>query len=110
MKTIGFCVLLSMLSIAAYSGMSDPLGQPLSATPASPWVAPGPPSLSTSGAIAADATSGRPRHANKLAAWPVQRSTTDRNNLAANLSEYVLLHKTRNENVAAHPGTRACPE
>ena len=106
MKTIRFCVLLSLLSIIAYSGFSDALsgaGQPLFEMPVSPFIAATPPSLHTPvGAIALDGSSGR----------PVPGSTGNDKNLAANLSEYVYLHETRNEGIPAKAtaGVNACSE
>lgn len=113
-KAIGVWVSLFLLSIVAYSGISNLLsgtGQPLSESRASPSITPAPPSRNTSvGAIAREASSGTARDANKPTAMPAAGSTNDGNNLAANLSEYVFLHKTRHEIVASPPATRACPE
>jgi hypothetical protein len=86
MKTIWFCMLLSLLSILAYSGFSDALsdaGQPLSETPASQSIAVPPQSLDTP--IAPIAFSGT------RAPDPPGNDA----GLAARLSEYVLLHETR---------------
>lgn len=89
MKTIWFCMLLSLLSILAYGGFSDALsgaGQPLSETPASQSIAASPQLLDTPvGPIALDASSG------------TRAPGTPGNDagLAARLSEYVFLHETR---------------
>ena len=94
-KTIWTCVLLSLLSIATYSGFSGAqsgAGQLRSETPASPSIAGTPPSPNTPvGAIALDASSGR----------PTSGSTGDDNNQAAGLAEYLFLHKTWNETLSA---------
>jgi hypothetical protein len=106
MKTVWVCVLLSLLSIVAYSGFSDALsgsGQPLIEMPASPSIAATPPSLNTPvGAIALDASSGR------LA----PDSTGNDNNQTTDLSAYVFLHKTRNDRIPAPTtaGLRVCSE
>ena len=100
------CVLLSLLSIVAYSGFSDALsgsGQPLFEMPASPAVAASPPSLNTPvGTIALDASSGR----------PAPGSTRNDDQLAGNLSTYVFLHKTWNESISAPTtaGVSVCSE
>ena len=105
-KTIWVCVLFSLLSIVAYSGFSDALsgaGQPLFEAPASSSIAATPQSLDTPvGPIALDASSGR----------PAPGSTGNDNRLAAGLSEYVFLHKTRNERIPAKTtaGVNACSE
>jgi len=106
MKTIWFCMLLSLLSILAYSGFSDAVngaGQPLSEAPASSSIAATPRSLETPvGPIALDASSGR------------RAPGTSGNDagLAARLSEYVFLHETRNERIPARTtaGSSTCPE
>jgi hypothetical protein len=97
-KTIWFCVMLSLLSIVAYSGFSDALSgpwQPLSETPASLSIAAIPPPLNTPvGAVALNTSSGR----------PAPGSTGNDNDLAASLSEYVFLHKAWNESLSAPTG------
>lgn len=104
-KTLWFRVLLSLLPIVAYSGLSDALsdsGQPLSETPASPSIAATAPSLNTHvGAIALDTSSGGP-----------PPGSSGNNRLAANLSMYVFLHKTWNESLSAPAAAElsACPE
>jgi hypothetical protein len=99
-KTISVGVLLFLLSIVSYSQISDALsgaGEPLSETRASSSIAVRPPSLNTPvGAIALDASSGR----------PPPGPTRNDNHLAANLSTYVFLHKTRNESISAPTTTR----
>lgn len=106
MKTISVCVLLFLLSIVAYSQISAALsgaGEPLSETRGSPSIASTPLSLNTPvGAIALDASSGR----------PAPGSTGNDNQLAANLSAYVFLHKTRNESIPAPTtaGLSVCSE
>ena len=105
-KTISAGVLLFLLSIVAYSRISDALsgaGEPLSEPRASPSIAAPPPSLNRPvGAIALDASSGR----------PAPGPTRNDNHLAANLSTYVFLHKTRNESISAPTtaGVSVCSE
>lgn len=106
-KTVWVCVLLSLLSIVAYSGFPDALsgaGQPRSETPASPSIAASPPSQDTLntpvGALALDASSGR----------QAPGSTGNDNHRAANLSEYVYLHQTRNERIPAKTTASVCSE
>lgn len=106
MKTIWDCVLLSSLSIVAYSGFSVALSgsvQLPSEMPASPSIAASPAALNAPvGAIALDASSGR----------PVLGSTPNDNYLAANLSTYLFFHKTWNENMSAPTpaGLSVCSE
>ena len=104
--TVWVCVLLSLLSIVAYSGFSNALsgsGQPPIEVPASPSIAPTPQSLNTPvGPIALDASSNR----------PAPDSTRKDDNLAAGLSEYVYLHRTRDERIPAKTtaGINVCSE
>ena len=94
-KTIWFCVLVSLLSVVAYRGFPDALsdaGQPVFEMPASPSIAATPPSLNTpAGVIALDASSGR----------AAPGFTGNDNDLAAEPSGYVFLHKTWNESLSA---------
>lgn len=113
-------ILLLSLSIAGYAGIAVALsgaGQPLSETETriSPSIAAPPPSLKTPvGAIARGAPSSGPQNPNKdkSTAMPVPGSTHDDNNVTAKLSEYVFLHKTRNERIPLQVVARAnvCPE
>lgn len=68
MKTMGFCVLPVLLSIAAHGGVSDALSAPgplQPRTPVSPSRAAAPPSLdSPAGGTVPDAPSGSPRNPN----------------------------------------------
>jgi hypothetical protein len=105
MKTIWFCMLLSLLSILAYGGFSDALsggGQPLFETPASPSIAAPSQSLETVGPVALDVSSGK-----RALGTPGNDA-----GLAARLSEYVFLHETRNERIPAKTaaGLSMCPE
>ena len=78
MKTVWVCGLFSLLSIVAYSQISVALsgaGHPV-------------------GAIALDASSGR----------PAPGSTRNDNQLAAGISEYVFLHKAWNESLSDPTG------
>lgn len=102
-KTIWIGVWLSLGSIAAYAGISGALSgaaRPPSETPVAARAPP--PSLSASaGVIALDKSSD------------MQPGLTDDHNLrAASLSEYVFLHKTRNEHVPPRTMVQvnACPE
>ena len=103
MRTVWFGVLWSLFSVVASSGISDALsgaGQ-LSETPAPSGAAP---SLLSApmGPIALDVSSG----------GPAPGSIGNDHNLAARLSEYVFLHKTRNELIPARTTFEAngCPE
>jgi len=106
MRTLRVCVLLSLLSIVAYSGLSGALsgsGRPLFELPASPSIAATPPSPNTPvGPIALDASD------RGLA----PDSTGNDANLAAGLSEYVFLHKARNEHIPEKTtaGVNVCAE
>ena len=95
MKTIWLVATLSVFSIGAYSGWSDPLsgaGQPLPEKPATSSILAAPPSHAAPvGLIAFDASSGH----------PALGSTGNDDNLAAGLAEYVFLHKTSNESLSA---------
>jgi hypothetical protein len=94
-KSIWLVAVLSLLSIVAYSGFSDPLSraaQPPPEMPATPSIAATPPSHNAPiGLIAFDASSGD----------PVPGSTGNDDNLAAGWAEYVFLHKTSNESLFA---------
>lgn len=86
MKTLSVCVLLCLLSILAYGGISDALSgaaQPPSETPS------------------ARSTSA-----------PVPAPTNNGDNVAENLSVYVVLHKTRNHGIPSHAAAsvNACVE
>jgi hypothetical protein len=109
-KTVWVCVLLSLLSIVAYGGISDALsgaGQSLSETPASQSSAATPPSLDTPvAAIALDAPSGSLRNRDTSTPVRAPAPTNNGGNLAANLSEYVYLHETRNESISAPAAAR----
>lgn len=95
MRTIWLVATLSVLSIVAYSGWSDPLGgagQPLPEMPVTPSIAATPPSYDAPvGLIAFDASSGD----------PARGSIGNDDTLAADLAEYVFLHKTSNESLSA---------
>ena len=82
MKTISVCVLLFLLSIGAYSQIAV--------------------ALNGGGVIASDASSGR----------QAPGSRPGDNQLAAGLSEYVFLHKTRNERMPLQvaAGANVCPK
>jgi hypothetical protein len=85
-KAISVCVLLCLLSILAYGGISDALsgaGQPPSQTPAA-----------------------------RSVPAPVPAPTNNGSNVAENLSGYVYLHKTRNEGISSHAAAsvKACAE
>jgi len=88
MKTMGFCVLSLLLSMAAHGGISDALsasGPPLPPTPASPSIAATPPSLDTpAGGTVPDAPAGNPRNPNSTP-MPVPAST---DHYARSLSEF----------------------
>jgi len=116
MKTIWFWGLLSLLPMVVYTGISVSLSgarQPLSEMRVSPSIAAPPPSLKTSvGAIAREAPSGGPQNPNKSTAMPAPGSTNNDNNVEEKLSEYVFLHKTRNERIPFHvvESMKVCPE
>lgn len=103
MKIIWIGVWLSLESIAAYSGTSGALngaGPPLSETPAA--VRATPPLLNTSaGVIPVDSSSDTQPH-----------STDDDIHPGITLSEYVFLHRTRNEHAPSRTRAQvnACPE
>jgi|SRR5688572_4042910 hypothetical protein len=105
MKIVWFCVLFSLLSTAAYTGISGALsgaGQPLSDAPASTGTTL--PSLDTPGeVIALDTSSGR--RAAGSAGNGNKPATAD-------LSDYLFLHKTRNEHTPPRTTAEvnACPE
>ena len=106
MKTIWLAVLLSSLPIAASNGVSDALsdaGQLRSNAPASSSVAATRHSPAAEvGPLALDASAGRRASA----------STGNDKNLAGRLSEYVFLHRTRDEHIAARSSASLarCPE
>lgn len=97
MKTLWLTVVLSLLSIVAYSGLSGAptgAGQPPHEMPATPSIAADPPLLITPvGAIALGASSDE----------PAPGSTADASYPPVDLSTYVFLHKTWDENFAAAP-------
>ena len=88
MKTMGFCVLSVLLSMAAHGGIADALGasgSPLPQTPAAPSVAANPPSPDTPAAgTVPDAPVGNPRDPNSTPI-PVPAST---DHYARSLSEF----------------------
>jgi len=104
MKTIWFCMLLSLLSILAYSGFSDAVNgaeQLLSEAPASSSIAATPQSLETPvGPIALDASSGR---------WASGTSGND-GGLAARLSAVALGPEAGARKLAANrfPASPVC--
>lgn len=91
MKTMGFCVLSVLLSMAAHGGISDALsasGPPLSATPVSPSSAANPPSLDIpAGGTVPDAPAGSPRNPNSKP-MPAPAATNHYAGSAENSSEY----------------------
>ena len=95
MKTTWLVMVLSLLSIVAYSGLLNAqsgAGQPLLEMPATSSIVAAPPSHAAPvGIIAFDASSGH----------PALGSTGNDDNLAAGLAEYVFLHKTSNESLSA---------
>jgi hypothetical protein len=96
-------MVLSLLSVAAFSGISDALsgaGQRLSEMPASPSIAATAPQA-PAGAMAIDASSGNPHNRNASTPMRAPAATNDDRNLAAKLSEYVYLHQTRYEITSA---------
>lgn len=97
MKTLWIYVLLSFLSIVAYSQIAVALSgaaEPRFETKKSPSIAAPPPLLNTPiGAIARNTSSGR------LAPG----STRTDNHLTADLSTYMFLHKTWNEAIPVSP-------
>ena len=106
MMTVWACALLSLLSIFAYSGISNAVsgsGQPLTKMPASPSIAATSRSLNTPvGVIALDVSS--PRQA--------PDSTGNDDNLAADLSAYVFLNQTWSDRIhaPATAGPSVCEE
>jgi hypothetical protein len=105
-KTLSVCVLLSLLSMAAFSGFSGAqrrAGQPLSVMTAAPSIAATPPSLNTpESAIVLDAPSTR----------ATQGAARGDSHVAANLSTYVALHKAWDDGIpaSAAPGLSVCSE
>jgi len=94
-KTVSVCVLLFLLSIVAYSGLSDAptdYGQLIPGVLVSPSVAAAPVSLNTPVDVAAlDVSSG----------MPASDFTRNPERLAANLSAYVFVHHAWNESISA---------
>jgi hypothetical protein len=104
MKTIWFCVLLSLLSIVAYRGISDALSEAGPANGASTSSSPirTQPSDTPVGPVALDSfTRGQAPGAEGNNANP-----------SARLSEYLFLHRIRNERIAARTAASSftCPE
>lgn len=91
MKTMGFCVLSVLLSMAAHGGISDALGAsgpPLPQTPVSPSRAATPPSLDIpAGGTVPDAPAGSPRNPNSTP-MPAPATTNHYAGSAENSCEY----------------------
>jgi hypothetical protein len=116
MKTVWVCVLLSLWSMVANGGafseaLSD-AGQPQSGTPASQSTAATPPLLNAPAGVIALDTFGRSQNRSKSTSMSAPAPTNSGSNLPSHLSEYLYLHRTWRDSIAAPrtAGSSACPE